>query len=137
MLPRKSRFSIGFKLIIALIITLIVGCKAPEPISYNLDTTPLLSGGLGWAVISGAYVRLKVEPGFEAGDGDYARRGEILSVVATERAFSGRNRGTWYKLEGDDAGGWLHQSMMAVYPSLERARNASKLDSQNTPGVAP
>jgi hypothetical protein len=99
-------------------------CSKPVPETFDLDPTPILTGGLGWAVVSGAYVRLKDEPGFGSRDGDYARRGEILRVVATERAFSGRDRGTWYKLEGDDAAGWLHQSLLTVHPSLERARRA-------------
>jgi hypothetical protein len=46
--------------------------------------------------------------------------------VATERSFSGRNRGTWYKLEGDSADGWLHQSLLSVYPSKERAMSAAE-----------
>ena len=108
-----------------------IGCSKPVPETFDLDPTPILTGGLGWAVVSGAYVRLKEEPAFGARDGDYARRGEILRVVATERAFSGRDRGTWYRLEGDDATGWLHQSLLAVYPSLERARNATQNSKQN------
>jgi hypothetical protein len=136
MSPRFEGYVLRLFFTLVCVITLVAGCAKSEPITYKLDTTPILSGGLGWAVISGAYVRLKTEPGFEARDGDYARRGDILRVVATERAFTGRNRGTWYKLEGNDAGGWLHQSLMVVYPSLERAHNAARNSMQGTTGQA-
>lgn len=125
----KPQLSGPAALIVLLVITVFAvlgGCSKPAPETYELDLTPVLSGGLGWAVISGAYVRLKVEPRFGARDGDYSRRGDILRVVATERAFSGRDRGNWYRLEGDEASGWLHQSLLTVYPSLERAKRAAK-----------
>jgi hypothetical protein len=118
------RLSALLLLLVMLAMTAAAGCTRPTPQTFDLDLTPILSGGLGWAVVSGAYVRLKVEPGFGARDGDYARRGDILRVVAIDRAFRGRDRGTWYKLEGNDTAGWLHQSLLAVYPSLERALNA-------------
>lgn len=124
MIPRLFRPSTPLILAVLLAIAGAGGCSKPEPMSFDLDTTPILSGGLGWALVSGAYVRLKQEPGFGARDGDYARRGEILRVVGTERAFSGRDRGTWYRLEGEQAAGWLHQSLLAVYPSHERALKA-------------
>jgi hypothetical protein len=128
--------SIDLKLwTLALVIMIIfVSCTKDVDQTFDLDLTPILSGGLGWAVVSGAYVRLKVEPGFGSRDGDYARRGEILRVVATERAFIGRDRGTWYKLEGDDAAGWLHQSLLTVHPSLERAIRATQ---RATPQATP
>lgn len=135
MIPRMINPSAKLLMVVVYILTVTVGCTKPTPQTFELDTTPILTGGLGWAVIAGAYVRLKVEPGFGAMDGDYARRGEILAVVARERAFSGRDRGTWYKLKGDEATGWLHQSLMAVYPSLERARNASHTAALAAPGV--
>jgi len=115
-----------FGLITVFFAIVLASCSKPAPQIFDLDTTPILSGGLGWAVVSGAFVRFKVEPGFGAQDGDYARRGDILRVVATERAFSSHDRGTWYKLERDNATGWLHQSQLAVYPSLERALNAAE-----------
>lgn len=119
-----KRPSSSLLLLVLTILTVSISCSKPMPQTFDLDTTPILSGGLGWALVSGAYVRLKADPGFGARDGDYARRGEILRVVAIDRAFSGRDRGTWYKLEGDETGGWLHQSLLAVYPSLERALKA-------------
>ncbi|OHD80569.1 MAG: hypothetical protein A3J97_01095 [Spirochaetes bacterium RIFOXYC1_FULL_54_7] len=126
MIPRIDKLSSTLILFVVLALVVFVGCTKPEPVTFNLDTTPILSGGLGWAVVSGAYVRLKAEPGFGTRDGDYARRGDILQVVATERAFSGRDRGTWYRLEGDGTSGWLHQSLMSLYPSRERALSAAE-----------
>jgi hypothetical protein len=137
MRPRMGSYFLHVFLTFMFLIIILAGCSKPAPVTFNLEATPILSGGLGWAVVSDAYVRLKIEPGFESTDGDYARRGDILQVVATERSFSGRNRGTWYKLEGDDTGGWLHQSLLAVYPSLDRASKAAKTESQNVPVVAP
>lgn len=131
MIPRMDGSTARLLLLVMLTLALAFGCSKPVPETFDLDPTPILTGGLGWAVVSGAFVRLKAEPVFSARDGDYARRGEILRVVATERAFSGRDRGTWYKLEGDDASGWLHQSLLAVYPSLERAQNATQNVTQN------
>ena len=136
MIPRTLRAAFKTVSVLMLASIFAVACTKPEPMRFDLDTTPLLSGGLGWAVVSSAFVRLKDDPGFEARDGDYARQGAILRVVATERLFSGRNHGTWYKLEGEDAAGWLHQSVLAVYPSLERARNASNSVLQDTSQTA-
>ena len=124
MIPRFFRPLPTLLLVVVLAVTGAGSCPKPAPPSFDLDPTPILSGGLGWALVSGAYVRLKQEPGFGSRDGDYARRGEILRVVATERAFSGRDRGTWYRLEGEQAAGWLHQSLLSVYPSRERAIKA-------------
>lgn len=124
MISRLSRTSSSFLLVFTLAMLSSGACSKPAPETFDLDTTPILSGGPGWALVSSAYVRLKVEPGFGARDGDYARRGDIFRVVATDRAFSGRDRGTWYSLEGDEAVGWLHQSLVVVYPTRERALRA-------------
>jgi hypothetical protein len=45
--------------------------------SLKLQANPILSGGLGWAVVKEAYVRLKEGPSDSSKDIDHLRRGAI------------------------------------------------------------
>jgi hypothetical protein len=99
-------------------------CARSEPLTFELDPTPVLSGGLGWVVVASAYVNVKSGPGYDFKDNGFVRRGDILRIMARERAFAGRSRGNWFQVAGDGAEGWLHETAVLVFASREQAANS-------------
>jgi hypothetical protein len=108
---------------------LISSCSDKEPQGLSLEETPILSGGLGWGVISIAYARLMLDASSEAPDSGTARRGEVCRIVARSRSFSGRDAGVWYRVELGSSAGWLRESALSVYQSEAEARKASEVGS--------
>ena len=110
---------------LALVLSLgTLGCGNGGGQPVKLDPTPPMSGDMGWGVVLVSYVRLKAEPGYEAADSGVARRGAVIQVVARARAWEGRDRGTWFRVRGDDVEGWMHESVLAVHETRERALNS-------------
>lgn len=99
----------------------LVSCTNKGPQNVNLDETPVISGGLGWGVVSLAYVRLMLEPSVEASDSGTARRGDVGRIIARSRSFEDKNAGVWYRLELGASTGWLHESTLTVHHSEAEA----------------
>lgn len=110
----------------ALSMLLIGSCSGKAPLGVTLDETPVISGGLGWGVVSLSYVRLMLEPSSSADDSGTARRGEIGKISARSRVFSGRDSGVWYRVEIGDSVGWLREESILVYRSEAEARKAAE-----------
>lgn len=102
------------------------GCGGKEASDIQFEDTPVISGGLGYCIVSLAYVRLKAEARSEADDSGFARRGDLLRLTARARAFEGKDAGVWYKVEGESASGWLPEAAMTVYRTETQAREALK-----------
>lgn len=97
----------------------------------RLPANPILSGGLGWAVVKDAYVRLKENPGDTARDMDHLRRGIVVHLE--ERAFasssSGKDsspNGYWFRIEQDGVKGWVQSEALDIYASEDQARKAAQ-----------
>ncbi len=105
--------------------------------SLKLPATPVLSGGLGWAVVKDAYVRLKEGPSDWTRDIDHLRRGSVYRLDA--RVFGTRERGSaeaplkpgergfWYGIESGIGKGWVRETELDIYstqPQAERAATA-------------
>ncbi len=119
---------IRFKTIIVFLIAVISvlsSCSRGDPVRITLEQTPVLSGGLGWGLVSLAYVRMMAEPSFGAADSGAIRRGEVARITARSRFFEGRDSGIWYKLEIDARSGWVHESTMTVFKSRAEADRAA------------
>lgn len=101
-------------------------CSSKEPQGVTLEETPVISGGLGWGVVSLSYVRLMVEPSYGAPDSGTARRGEKGRIVARSRSYESRDEGVWYRLELGSNAGWLHESALSVYRTEAEARNRAE-----------
>ena len=101
-------------------------CSPRSPVGVVLDQTPVISGGLGWGVVSLSYAKLLLEPSLTAAAAGSARRNEVGKVVARSRIFEGRDTGVWYKVEIEPSGGWLHESSLNVYRSEAEARKAAE-----------
>lgn len=119
-----SRTTSAFCIALALSIAA-VSCnrRAPEPLAF--EETPVISGGLGWAVVSIAYARLLSEPDAKAADAGTARRGDIARIAARERFFRGGSAEVWYRLELGPATGWLRNDAVSVYRNEAEARKAA------------
>jgi len=124
---RRIAIAALFIIVAASISTL--SCSDKEPKGVSLEETPIVSGGLGWGVVTMAYARLMLEASYEAPDSGTARRGEVCRIVARSRLYSGRDSGVWYRVEIGSAAGWLHESALSVYQSEAEARKASGLGS--------
>lgn len=115
---------------IALVAMLIAACllsgscadKAAR--SVMLEETPVVSGGLGWAVVRLAYVRMLLEPSSVSPDTGTARKGELGHIIARARSFEQRDKGAWYRVEIGPVTGWIHESSLSVFRTEAEARKA-------------
>lgn len=103
-----------------------VSCSPTSTQSIRLEETPVISGGLGWGVVTLAYVRLLLEPSIAAPDTGTARRGETGRVIARSRSFGQRDKGVWYRIEIGPVTGWIHESAVSVFRIEAEARNAAE-----------
>jgi hypothetical protein len=118
---------------IALLAALIVLAAAAFPScsrsgegSVRVQANPILTGGLGWAVVKDAYVRLKEGPADSAKDLDHLRRGSVYRLEA--RQLGGQASGEreiWYSLESESAVGWVREGELDVYASKAQAEKAA------------
>jgi hypothetical protein len=115
--------------IVALSLVSMISCTDNSTRNVMLDETPVISGGLGWGVVSFAYVRLMQEPSVEADDSGTARRGDVGRIVARSRSFEDKSMGVWYKLELGTSTGWLHESTLTVQHSEAEARKVAEAGS--------
>lgn len=123
------RISVAAVSIFALSFFLMISCTENATRNIILDETPVISGGLGWGVVSLAYVRLMQEPSVESGDSGTARRGDVGRIIARSRLFDDKNRGVWYKLELGTSTGWLHESTLTVHHSEAEAKKNAEAGS--------
>jgi hypothetical protein len=117
-----------------------VSCIRMGERSLRLQPNPVLTGGLGWAVVKDAYVRLKESPSDSAKDLDHLRRGGVFLLEARELgaapqgtgdahgttdAAKSDDRGLWYKLESEGAKGWVRESELDIFQSQSQAERAA------------
>ncbi len=103
-------------------------CSRSMESSIRPPETPILSGGLGWALVKESYVRLKEKPTSTASDLDHLRRGSVLEIEARAIGDSARqdDEGLWYRLKADGASGWVRETELDVYRSREQAARAGE-----------
>jgi hypothetical protein len=107
------------------VLLILSSCPQGKPVHISLEQTPVISGGLGWGLVSLAYVRIMAEPSFGAADSGAIRKGELARITARARSYETRDNGVWYKLEIDERAGWVHESAMVVYTSRAEADRAA------------
>ncbi len=103
---------------------LLSGCSRGGGVTVNLDSTPLVSGGIGWGVVTIAYARLLEEPSPDAAEAGFARRGQVFELTARRRVSQGDTSALWYRLKGQESGGWIHESSLRVHVTKEQAENS-------------
>jgi hypothetical protein len=125
---RKRRS--GHIAIASFLLALILGsCSRVGEI--KLPANPILSGGLGWAVVKDAYIRLKESPSDSARDLDHLRRGGVFRL--DERELSSSLQTTkaslqpevWYELDSDGVKGWVREESLDIYASESQADTAA------------
>jgi hypothetical protein len=141
MSPTKSTpFALTFLLALLLAMTL-SSCSRFGDRSLKLPPNPILSGGLGWAVVKDAYVRLKESPSDRSRDLDHLRRGgvfhleerELGDVETDSRNQSSRpgvqgadERPIWYGIASEGTKGWVKESELDIYSSEAQAEKAAE-----------
>lgn len=105
-------------------------CSRTGEGSLKLQANPILSGGLGWAVVKEAYVRLKEGPTDSSRDVDHLRRGLIFKLDAREMGSQGgtaknADPAIWYGIESEGVKGWVRDSELDIYASRAQAEKAA------------
>ena len=105
-------------------------CTRMSGSALKLQANPILTGGIGWAVVKDAYVRLKEGPSDSTRDLDHLRRGGVLRLDA--RKFGTSDDPTapdvpeiWYGVESEGAKGWVRESELDLYESRAQAETAA------------
>lgn len=116
------------------IILILGSCTRLGEASIKLPTNPILTGGLGCAVVKDAYVRLKESPSDSARDIDHLRRGSVFALDARmlskdTNASSDRESvaapAVWYEVASEGVTGWVRESQLDVYASRTQAEKAA------------
>lgn len=107
---------------------LAIACVPSRESSLSPAPTPPLSGGPGWAVVKGAYVRLKDAPAQTAKDLSHLRRGEVYEVSGRDLGApsSPEDKGVWYCLKTEGAEGWAREADLDVFPTKAQAERAAQ-----------
>lgn len=103
-------------------------CSPSRESAPRLDPTPPLSGGAGWAVVKGAYVRLKERPSRASADLAHLRGGECFELSGRSLGDSGlqEDAGQWYRLKVEPLEGWVEAADLQVFASKTQAERAAK-----------
>ncbi len=98
-------------------------CGGRMPDSLPMDQNPVFSGGIGWIVVSQAYVRVKTAPELEAPDAGHLRGGDVLAVRGRER--DPRSGHSWYRVEVGGSEGWLPGDQAVFFEGRAAAERAA------------
>jgi len=106
---------------------LLAGCSKSLESSLKPPETPILSGGLGWALVTGSYVRMKESPSVQAADIDHLRRHSVFEIESRVRGAASvpADKGLWYKLKAEGSSGWVMEGDVEVYRGKEQAERAA------------
>jgi hypothetical protein len=101
-------------------------CRRAGESALRPPETPILSGGIGWALVKESYVRLKEKPSSSASDLDHLRRGSVLEIEARAIGSADRqeDRGLWYRLRTEGISGWAREAELEVFKTEEQAERA-------------
>lgn len=126
-----ARRSTTWLLILAALGALVAtGCADGDAVDQvELPTTPVLSFRAGWAVVETTYARILTQPDPESDIVGHERRGAVLEILSktnyTERVDAETD--FWYQVRSEDFSGWVFGAAVDLYASRERARNASRV----------
>ncbi len=119
--------------LIGLAMISLASCFRGAEASIKPPANPLLSGGLGWAVVKEAYVRLKEGPSDSAKDVDHLRRGSVYRldsrvIGAADQGQAGGQASPvlWYGLKAEGGDGFAKGSELDVYESRAQAERAAQ-----------
>jgi hypothetical protein len=125
MIPRNARMR-TLTLLSSILIMLALACSRSAESSLKPPETPILTGGLGWALVKESYVRLKERPASSAADLDHLRRGSVLEVEARAIGDAAKpdDKGLWYRLKSEGVSGWVKEAELDVFRSKDQADRA-------------
>jgi hypothetical protein len=122
----KFRSVAALAAVLVLAMCAFLACSRSGEGSLKLQANPILTGGLGWAVVKDAYVRLKEGPADSTKDLDHLRRGGVFRLDARRLGASASGeREIWYELESEGAAGWVREAELDVYASRAQADKAA------------
>lgn len=129
----KTQFRFSKILLLSFIVPAVLGmvsCSRLFEGSLKLEANPILTGGIGWAVVREAYVRLKEAPSDSSRDLDHLRRGSVFRLAALDfgtgdDATKPGGRELWYGIESEGSKGWVRESGLDIYGSQSQAEKAA------------
>jgi hypothetical protein len=132
MKTHEGRVSYILHVTLLLAALVFASCTRIAMAAIKLPTNPILTGGLGFAVVKDAYVRLKGSPSESAPDIDHLRRGSVFALEARvlgsgdsyDRASAGAPI-EWYRITSEGTTGWVDESQLDVYASRAQAEKAA------------
>ncbi len=106
---------------------LLAGCQKNLESTLRPPETPILTGGLGWALVTGSYVRLKEGPSARAADIDHLRRHSVFEIESRVRgsASIAEDKGLWYGIKAEGGSGWVREADVEIYRGREQAEHAA------------
>lgn len=113
------------------IVLLFASCGVFAERKVALPSTPILSGGSGWAIVTSSYVRLKEGPGAASEDLGALRDHSLVEIIGRE--FDPKDASLWYEVRsGDESGdskdpaieGWVPEASLDIYSAKEQAERA-------------
>lgn len=119
-------------ILITSILSVLVFASCSRMSEIKPPANPILSAGLGWAVVKDAYVRLKESPSEGSRDLDHLRRGGVFRLEerqldsSPQEAKASLPPEVWYKLESEGVKGWVRDLSLDVYESEPQAKRAAE-----------
>ncbi|MDX9801549.1 MAG: SH3 domain-containing protein [Spirochaetia bacterium] len=118
------RFSLA-----VIVILIFSSCSKKEQIIIiDLPATQVLEQNTNFAVITSSHLRLRVEPTTKSKAITTLWKGYILEIISrsTKKEIAEGQENYWYQINYDGLRGWIFGAYVKVYPTLEKAKEASK-----------
>ncbi len=104
-----------------------LSCNAVNVKNVRLESTPLISKGIGWILVTVSWVRLKSDSSYASEDVGFTRRKDTFEVAGRAKKYKSPDAGVWFRVTSADASGWIHESSVKLYDSKERVLRAKEV----------
>ena len=111
------------------VILLFTSCSKKEQITIiDLPATQVLEQNTNFAIITSSHLRLREEPSIKAKAITTLWKGYVLEIISrsTKKEIVEGHENYWYQINYDGLQGWIFGAYIRVFPTIEKAREASK-----------
>lgn len=114
--------------ILLLFVLLLFSCKEKTELTIELPSTPVLTVGSTWGVVTSNYLRMRAQPTEEAEVLDGLTRGTVVEVLeATDRPETVEGEtGFWYRVNLEGLRGWAFGAYLETFDSRSGAEDLSE-----------
>ena len=112
-----------------ILLSLAAGCsvKSDYPVEIELPSTPVLSLGANWAVVTSSHLRLREQPGVDSAVIATLWRGYILEIISkqnTQVEIEGIDN-YWHRVQYGGLQGWVFGGYLEFYETRDAAKDAA------------